>query len=200
MSRTPQARALYEQAMRDRASGNTVSAHMNLKLALSYDRTNSVIKSALRELATGAPTSDLERQAMDPEANKLLDEAVTAEAKGHIDEAVAILERALAISKDPALYNRLGVILAMRKRDVDRGRELVSKALEIDPSSKTYRHNLEKISQMRPTELAPAVSPGTPRVSPPRKTSPGAQALGKTADESAKPEKKGLFGLFSKKG
>jgi hypothetical protein len=203
MSRIPQARTLYEQAMRDKEGGNTVSAHMNLKLALSFDRTNAMIKTALRELSGGTQTSDLEKQGMDPEAKKMLEDASEAEARNDFDEAIALLERALEQSKDPALFNRLGVIIAMRKRDLARGRELVERALEIDPESKTYRHNLEKIAQMakvaRAEERVASQSPSPPEPKPRTSSRPPPPPPPPSSDDLPKPERKGLFGLFGKK-
>jgi Flp pilus assembly protein TadD len=63
-------------------------------------------------------------------------------------DAVELLERALSESKEPAFYNRLGVILAMKKREFGRAQELIGTALKLAPGNATYQHNLGKVLSM----------------------------------------------------
>jgi tetratricopeptide (TPR) repeat protein len=64
---------------------------------------------------------------------------------GNIDKAIELLEKALSLSKEAGIYNRLGVILAMRKKEYARGQELIEKAIELAPKNETYQHNLSKV-------------------------------------------------------
>jgi Flp pilus assembly protein TadD len=117
---------------------------MNLKLALAYDKDNAELRKLLTEIEReeeGPAASGADANAM-----ALFREAGIEEARNNIDRAIELLERALALSKQAELYNRLGVILATRKREVARGRELIMKAIELEPANKTYRHNLEKLA------------------------------------------------------
>lgn len=137
-------RKLYEQAELEKTRGDIVAAHRNIKLALTFDPQNAALKKLLNELARAIP-KDRKNPAIITPTQSLADRAAEKEREGDIDGAIELLERALRSQKDAAVYNRLGVILAIRKKDFNRGREMVEKALDLAPDNETYRHNLHKI-------------------------------------------------------
>jgi tetratricopeptide (TPR) repeat protein len=137
-------RKLYEQAEVERARGDIVAAHRNVKLALTFDPKNAALKKLLNELARAIPR-DRKGPAIITPTQALADRAAEKEKDGDVDGAIELLERALRSHKDAAIYNRLGVILAIRKKDYGRGRAMVEKALDLSPDNETYRHNLHKI-------------------------------------------------------
>lgn len=133
---------LYEQALKDKAAGNLISAKMNLKLALTFDPTNTMFNRALEEIAKNSPEQAASR------AKLLYDKATTAERLGNVDEAIQLLEQAISEAKDAAYFNRLGVLLAMRKHEFQRAHELLEEALRRSPGNATYEQNLGKILQL----------------------------------------------------
>lgn len=137
-------RKLYEQAELEKTRGDLVAAHRNIKLALTFDPQNAALKKRLHELARAIP-KDRKNPAIITPSQSLADRAAEKEKEGDIDGAIELLERALRSQKDAAVYNRLGVILAIRKKDFNRGREMIEKALDLSPDNETYRHNLHKV-------------------------------------------------------
>lgn len=131
--------------MDDRAAGNLVSAKMNLKLAMTFDPANEKYKREYAEVAgTVVEMPASERGA---KARQLAEKATQSERLAQYDEAISLLEQAIADVRDPAYLNRLGVILALKKGELDRGRKLVEEAIRAGGSKKNpiYESNLEKI-------------------------------------------------------
>ncbi|MCK6551932.1 hypothetical protein L6R52_39225, partial [Myxococcota bacterium] len=154
--RMAKAQKLFDQALKDKADGNVVSARMNMKLALTFDPTNELYQQAFDELSKGgagaggggvAPGGG---PAPSPRsrAREHYDQATRAEETGNVDEAIALLEKALAESKEAAFLNRLGVILAMKKKEFARAQALIENAIELAPGNATYQHNLRKVLSM----------------------------------------------------
>lgn len=135
---------LFEEALRDKAEGNMVSARMNMKLALTFDPTNPLYVEAYEDLAKSVPTGKTTAS----RAKDLHDKATDAERSGRIEEAIQLLERGIEEMRDPSFHNRLGVLLATKKREYSRAQRLVETALEISPGNATYQHNLGKVLQM----------------------------------------------------
>lgn len=137
---------LYEQALKDKAEGNLLSARMNMKLALTFDPGNEIFSTALAELEA---SDDGKRASPGPagrsKAREYYDAATEAENAGDVDEAIAMLEKAIAESKQPAFLNRLGVVLAMKKHDFVRAQSLIEEAISLAPGNVTYEKNLHKI-------------------------------------------------------
>lgn len=142
--RMMKAQKLFEQALRDKADGNLISARMNMKLALTFDPINALYAEAFEELAKDASLSP-SRPAAKSRARELYDQATDAENTGDFDEAISLLEKAIDESKQPAFYNRLGVLLAMKRQDYSRAQELIEKAIELAPGNTVYEKNLQKI-------------------------------------------------------
>jgi tetratricopeptide (TPR) repeat protein len=136
---------LFAEALKDKAEGNIVSARMNMKLAISFDSSNNLYHESYQELLKAAPIGSA--NAAVSRARELYDKATTAEKLGRFDEAIELLEQAIEESKDPAFFNRLGVLLAMKKNEFDRAQSLIETALEMSPGNSTYEHNLSKVLQ-----------------------------------------------------
>ena len=142
--RMAKAQRLFEEALKDKADGNPVSARMNMKLALTFDPTNPLYIEAFEDLSRSVPSGTKKIS----KARVLYDKATDYERMGEIDKAVQYLEDAIKESKEPAFYNRLGVILAMKKFEFVRAQKMIETALEIAPGNATYEHNLHKVLQM----------------------------------------------------
>ncbi|MBI2378046.1 MAG: hypothetical protein HYV07_28855 [Deltaproteobacteria bacterium] len=140
-ARMSKAQKLYNAALEERAAGNLVSAKMNFKLAMTFDPTNALYKNAF-EAISGSLQSAGERNS---KSRTLYDRATQAERLGHADEAIDLLEQALLESKDPAVMNRLGVLLAMKRHEYKRARELIQDAIRLSPGNQIYDNNLKKV-------------------------------------------------------
>lgn len=151
-ARMLKAQKLFEQALKDKAEGNLVSARMNMKLALTFDPSNPLYNQAFEDLnknpdakPKGVGSGALEK------ARELYNAATEAENSGNVDRAIELLERAIEESKQAAFYNRLGVILAMKKHSFVRAQELIERAIELAPGNNAYEKNLQKILSMAAT-------------------------------------------------
>ena len=57
-----------------------------------------------------------------------------------------VLEKGLYLAPNPAAFhNRIGVLLAMRKRDYQRAKEEIQKAIALEPKNPHYSNNLGKV-------------------------------------------------------
>lgn len=145
--RMAKAAKLFEEALKDKAEGNLVSARMNMKLALTFDPSNELYVQAFDELSKGAGANATPSK-MKSRARELYDQATRAEELGEVDQAIELLEKALQEAKEAMYYNRLGVLLAMKKKQFLRAQELIETALKIAPGNQTYQHNLGKVLSM----------------------------------------------------
>jgi Flp pilus assembly protein TadD len=135
------ARNLMEQAQQDHAVGRLGAARMNAKLATIYDPDNEHYKRILAEWER--PSTE---QGSRPEYVALYEEAQAREDDDDIDGAIALLEKGLRLAPNPAAFhNRIGVLLAMRKRDFERARDEIQKAIALEPGNAHYRNNLGKV-------------------------------------------------------
>jgi hypothetical protein len=135
------ARNLMEQAQQDHAVGRLGAARMNAKLATIYDPDNEQYKRILAEWER--PSTE---QGSRPEYVALYEEAQAREDDDDIDGAIALLEKGLRLAPNPAAFhNRIGVLLAMRKRDFERARDEIQKAIALEPGNAHYRNNLGKV-------------------------------------------------------
>ncbi len=151
-ARMLKAQKLFEQALKDKADGNLVSARMNMKLALTFDPSNPLYNQAFQDLSKNpdAKPKGIGSGALE-KARELYNAATEAENGGNVDRAIELLERAIEESKQAAFYNRLGVILAMKKHSFVRAQELIERAIELAPGNTAYEKNLQKILSMAAT-------------------------------------------------
>lgn len=119
---------------------------MNIKLALVFEPGNSTFIEALARC--GKKKSEAPKPQQRDEARELYDAATAAENRGDYDGAISCLEKALAVSKQGAFYNRLGVLYAVRKREYVRAQGLIEQAIECDPKNPVYDQNLQKVLSM----------------------------------------------------
>lgn len=139
------AAALHAAAVRDREAGNVVSARMNLKLAIAFHPSKVEYQRMFTSLEHAKDQPADRPKPVHPVAQRMFDEAGDAERRGDVDEAIRLLERALGASKEPLVYNRLGVILATRKRDFARAQAMLEEATRLAPDNPAYVHNLGKV-------------------------------------------------------
>ncbi|MCP4501718.1 MAG: hypothetical protein GY822_17295 [Deltaproteobacteria bacterium] len=133
---------LFADAKEDFKNGRIGAARMNAKLASIYDHENAEYKNALSDWERPQVNSDEE---VLPDV-RLYERAQEAEAKGLVDEAMSLLREGLEENPDvPAIHNRLGVLLALQKRDYSKAAEFIRKAIELEPDNLHYKNSLEKI-------------------------------------------------------
>lgn len=165
------AKRLYEAAMVAKDELDFVSARMNLKLAIAFDPTNLKYQRLFIELGDqSGPTKPAGLRMASHQAQKAYDEGCAAEGRGEIEAAIRCFEGALKHAEHPAVLNRLGVLLAMKKKEYLRAQQLVERALELSPDNSVYTHNLTKILTRRaaePSSKAPAGAAPTEAISPP---------------------------------
>ena len=143
------ARNLMEQAQKDYSIGRIGAARMNAKLATIYDPDNVEhrrILEAWDDKPKGSPAtaSSMSR----PEYVQLYEQAQDLEDEGDVDGALEVLFRGVRLAPNPAAFhNRIGVILAMRKREFDRAASEIQKAISLEPDNPHYRSNLGKVMQ-----------------------------------------------------
>jgi tetratricopeptide (TPR) repeat protein len=137
------ARNLFEQAQQDREVGRLGAARMNAKLATIYDPDNETYRRILAEWER--PSSEA-ASATRPEYVVLYELAQEKEDNDDIDGAIVILEKGVRVAPNPAAFhNRIGVLLAMRKKDYERARDEIEKAIALEPKNDHYKNNLGKV-------------------------------------------------------
>lgn len=153
------ARNLFDEAQKEAAAGRLGAARMNAKLASIYDPENETYRRQLEAWERPA-TSPRPRPATTPSAEAasrvadesqaeikaLYDEAQRHEDSGDVDGALDVLEQGVQrFPNAAAFHNRLGVILALRKRDYENAVQAIQRAIDIDPDNLHYKSNLGKI-------------------------------------------------------
>lgn len=139
---------LYEQALKDRDEGNLVSAQMNIKLALTFDKKNATFHKTLKKIEEEIKASGLGDAAdREEQAKGFYKQATDKEELGDIDGAIELLEKAIAYSKQARFMNRLGVIIAMSQGDLEAGRKWIEDAIALSPRSQLYKKNLIKVDR-----------------------------------------------------
>ncbi|MEL7240424.1 MAG: hypothetical protein AAGK78_16320, partial [Planctomycetota bacterium] len=119
-----------------------------MKLALTFDPSNELYRTALEELNRDPAAKPRSMSNVRSEGRILYDKATEAEQRGDIDRAVELLEKALKKSRRAPFLNRLGVLLATKKKQFERAQVLLEEAIELNPSNTTYERNLQKILSM----------------------------------------------------
>jgi tetratricopeptide (TPR) repeat protein len=137
------ARQLFDEAQADYDAGRIGAARMNAKLACIYDPDNTGYRETLsaweNEVAGGGDASR-------PREVQLYEQAQYREVEGDIDGAIALLQEGIRINGNiPAFHNRLGVLLALHKRDYENAVQSIRLAVKLDPDNLHYKSNLGKI-------------------------------------------------------
>ena len=136
------ARNLMELAQADHAVGRVGAARMNAKLATIYDPDNATYRRILADWERPSADADASR----PEYVMLYEQAQELEDTDDVDGALVVLEKGRRLAPNPAAFhNRIGVLLAMRKRDYDRAKEEIQKAIALEPKNPHYSNNLGKV-------------------------------------------------------
>ena len=126
---------------------------MNAKLASIYDPENEEIRALQRNweqpqpatAARGAPVAKNSDEGQ-AEIKALYDRAQQLEDDDDIDGALDVLEEGVErFPNEAAFHNRMGVILALRKRDFEGAVAAIQRAIEIAPDNLHYKNNLGKI-------------------------------------------------------
>lgn len=153
------ARNLFDEAQKEAAAGRLGAARMNAKLASIYDPENETYRRQLeawerpatspRPRAATTPSAEAASRVADEsqaEIKALYDEAQRHEDSGDVDGALDVLEQGVQrFPNAAAFHNRLGVILALRKRDYENAVQAIQRAIDIDPDNLHYKSNLGKI-------------------------------------------------------
>jgi|GEM_PF-1830332 len=138
------ARMLFEEAQASAKRGNYSAALMNARLAVIHDPTATDYERAIR--AWERIGEDGEQK---PHEVLLFEEAKEAEGMGKFEDALELLDQALAIAPNAAaLHNRRAVILATRLSRFQEASTAILKACELAPNSLAYKNNLGKILVM----------------------------------------------------
>lgn len=137
----PKAEELYRAALRDQITGSVLSARMNLKLAIAFAPNEKKYTAALAELGN-APS---QRAQQSSPAWKRYEEGRLAEARGDYDRAIAAFKSAIEMHEHGVFYNRLGIVLAQKKRELVLAERILRRALELDPENHAYVQNLARV-------------------------------------------------------
>lgn len=137
------AEQLYNAALRDRDAGNLVSARMNLKLAIAFAPDREAYQALFNQLSHVSHQTRAEPR--NEAARDLYLQAEQAEMQGDIDASVRKLIQALETAREAVIFNRLGVVLATRKRDFVGARRCLEEAVRLAPENPAYVHNLSKV-------------------------------------------------------
>jgi tetratricopeptide (TPR) repeat protein len=143
------ARNLFEQAQKDHAIGRIGAARMNAKLATIYDPDNEEFRRVLEQWEERPkPGGGSGASSSRPEYVVLYEQAQDLEDEGDVDGALELLQKGIRMAPNAAAFhNRIGVILAMRKREFDRAAAEIEKAISLEPDNPHYRNNLGKVMQ-----------------------------------------------------
>ena len=140
------ARALFQEALADHASGRVGAARMNAKLASIYDPDEAEYREALEAWDAPAPKPTKQQIESRPKYVLIYEEAQDAEAAGDVDRAIELLREGVRLNPNvAAIHNRLGVLLALQKRDYKEAAEQIQRAIELEPDNLHYKSNLGKI-------------------------------------------------------
>lgn len=144
---------LLDEAKKEFAAGRLAAARMNAKLASIYDPENEEIRALQRQWEqpqkpAPPPTAPAQKNSDEQQAEikALYDEAQRLEDDDDIDAALDVLEQGVErFPNEAAFHNRMGVILALKKRDYEGAVSAIQRAIEIAPDNLHYKNNLGKI-------------------------------------------------------
>jgi hypothetical protein len=137
------AAALHAQVLRDLKNGAIARAYAVARMA--HDAAPDV--PLYREILDNWNAFVAEHRTADDA--RLHAQAVSAESSGDPVRAVALLRQAVqANPQNAAAWNRLGLLLATRIKDVDGALNAMTRAIELSPNDPTFKNNFGKIAAM----------------------------------------------------
>lgn len=149
---------LIEVALKELREGRKVTALAWVKMAAELVPGDPKIEGLLASWngtpATSAGAAAVAAPIAAPstpqtEDQQLVAQARRLEAAGDVQGAANAYRRALKLKpSDPELYNRLGILLAVRSKDFIGATAALKKALEFAPTNLAYRSNLGKVVKM----------------------------------------------------
>jgi tetratricopeptide (TPR) repeat protein len=139
------AERIFEQAQKDHAAGKISSALMNARLATVYHPGHDAYAEAISAWQAQAANQPRPLQ-REPREVQLLKTAQQSEARGHFEEALRLMDEAIAINGMAApLHNARGVLLATRLKRFNDASLSIMRAIELDPHNLVYKNNLGKV-------------------------------------------------------
>jgi Flp pilus assembly protein TadD len=139
------AEKIFAQAEKDAAAGKTGSAYMNAKLAAIYNPIEKRYAEMAEQWERSAQAIP-KPLAREPKEVILYKQAQAAETKGAFEDALKLLDEALALNSQAApLHNARGVLLATRLKRFNEASMAIIRAIEIDPHNLAYKNNLGKV-------------------------------------------------------
>ncbi len=137
------AAALHAQCIRELKNGTIERAHQLARQALNAAPDMTLYQDTLSEwpqfVAAHRTPDDVRARA----------QAVIAEEAGDFDKALTLLQQAVQTNpKNASAWNRLAVLLAMRKNDINGALEAAQKAVELVPDDATYLSNFTKFAAL----------------------------------------------------
>lgn len=137
------AAALHAQVLRDLKNGAIARAYAVARMA--HDAAPDV--ALYKEILDNWNAFVAEHRTADDA--RLHAQAVSAESSGDPARAVALLRQAVqANPQNAAAWNRLGLLLATRIKDVDGALNAMTRAIELSPNDPTFKNNFGKIAAM----------------------------------------------------
>jgi len=147
---------LYLLALTEKDKGNLVAARMNIKLAVTFDPGNAKYRELYTRLDGAAssgssapggaslPPSDPTTN-FHPTAKKAYAEARAAEDSGDYDRAIKCYEIALRAGDHAIILSKLGMLLASHKGEYTRAKDLVTRAVILQPDNAELKANKTKL-------------------------------------------------------
>lgn len=137
------AAAYHAQCIRELKNGTVERAHQLARQALTAAPDITLYRDTLAEwpafVAAHRTPDDVRAKA----------QAVLAEEAGDFDKALVLLQQAVASNpKNASAWNRLAVLLAMRKNDIAGAVDAAQKAVELVPDDATYLSNFTKFAAL----------------------------------------------------
>lgn len=163
---------VLELGLADLRNGKKSRALGYVKMAAELDPTNEKAQVLLKDWAHADKLAKAES-----EDHLLVADAQRAEDQGQYDRAAELYRKAIAMKpNEPELYNRLGIICALRLQDFTSATSALMKACELAPDNLAYRSNLGKIFKISDGAKPSALYRGS-----------DSDALRDAAKENAKP-------------
>jgi hypothetical protein len=135
------AASLHAQCIKELKNGTVERAHQLARQALNAAPDMTLYRDTLAEWPAFVAAHRT------PDDVRFKAQAITAEEGGDFDKAVALLRQSVAANpQNASSWNRLAVLLATKKADIDGAMEAAQKALEVAPNDATYLSNFTKFA------------------------------------------------------